>query len=132
MRTYWNISYYSDSNVWISDGKIPSSGKTEFSDSYESNASTIILADGNMGRSTSETPISSGRITLSWPRVVTTSTLRTKMKALQGSGAGIKITTHVSGVSLEGYIDRIDDRWALTGIPQEYEFVVDMQIMSVD
>ena len=53
------------------------------------------------------------------------------MKALHGSGAGIKITTHVTGITLEGYIDRVDDTWDLTGNTQEYNFSIDLQIMNV-
>ena len=130
MKTYWDIYYYSGG--WVSDGKIPTCGVTELSENYESNADTILLADGNLSRSSSENKISPGVISFTWPRQVVTSAFRTKMKALHGSGAGIRIDTHVTDVSLEGYIDRLDDMWQLTGIPQEYAFSIEMQIMDVD
>jgi len=131
MRRKWDISYYSGSGLWIEDGSIPRSGGS-INDNFSTNAITLNLANGDIARSTPENASSPGKFSLSWPRAMVTSNMRNKLKALHGSGAGIRISTHVNGVTLEGYIDNVEDVWTLTGDPQEYEFNITFQSMNVE
>jgi hypothetical protein len=64
-RTYWNIYYQESAGSWIADGTVPRPNDT-LSYDYQSNQTTVQLADGSKAYITPETKYTRNQLTFMW------------------------------------------------------------------